>query len=581
MMTDKAQPVAEAVMKFGHAPEGKRLRLSINWDKCLCHGFSSSVGKLEKFTQTSWQKFCQAATRRQDGIYDLFKDYIDGEEPLPKDVTQLVKHHNCYASYVLEKSINRLERTREETVSDISVDTEPPQRTTRSTTPACLRVRCVICQEAKRLVTNRRKHEALHPLTLISAMETITKAAEIRKDERVLMELRGGARGAADPIAGDILIHRSCRSSYTHKRTLLSLQKSSTEDQERDQYDRAFDVIADEVNARVINGMEVLQMSDLLQQYIQVLGDFGTQQPDYRSEKLKKRLRKEFSNTISFWHPRFRRGCEVVFCDVPPGLILDAGMAASSKLDDDKIEDNMQLSDDMERQDGNELYHAALLVKTAIMQVEDMTWPPSPEHISSAAAEAAVPPCLFNLLAWIATGDASLTYEAAVSLDVPANVPKALKTRILSIAQDIIYITRKGRIRTPKHVSLAVSVHHKTGSMQLVSTLNRFGHCISKSKLQEVETALAEHRLQQQHVNVVPSNIAPNVPVTFVWDNNDIREETATGKGTTHCTNGIVVQAAVSGCRPKMPEARSTPKGRRRSVQEKPRHLLEYRYVVP
>ena len=29
------------------------------------------------------------------------------------------------------------------------------------------------------------------------------------------------------------------------------------------------------------------------------------------------------------------------------------------------------------------------------------------------------------------------------------------------------------------------------------------------------------------------------------WDNNDINEETLTGHGTTHCTNGILIQRSV------------------------------------
>ena len=40
----------------------------------------------------------------------------------------------------------------------------------------------------------------------------------------------------------------------------------------------------------------------------------------------------------------------------------------------------------------------------------------------------------------------------------------------------------------------------------------------------------------------IPSNIDTRSPVVFCWDNNDISEETATGAGTTHCTNGIVIQ---------------------------------------
>ena len=36
--------------------------------------------------------------------YDRLKDYISGERELPKDVSELMKHHNCYAVYVLEKA---------------------------------------------------------------------------------------------------------------------------------------------------------------------------------------------------------------------------------------------------------------------------------------------------------------------------------------------------------------------------------------------------------------------------------------------------------------------------------------------
>jgi hypothetical protein len=40
----------------------------------------------------------------------------------------------------------------------------------------------------------------------------------------------------------------------------------------------------------------------------------------------------------------------------------------------------------------------------------------------------------------------------------------------------------------------------------------------------------------------IPSNIRSGNFLTFCWDSNDINEETLTGEGTTHCTNGIIVQ---------------------------------------
>ena len=114
----------------------------------------------------------------------------------------------------------------------------------------------------------------------------------------------------------------------------------------------------------------------------------------------------------------------------------------------------------------------------------------------------------------------------------------------MSILQDIIYCTTNGHIRTCKHLALPLTVRQLTRSEQVVHLLNQFGHGCSSSKLLEYETALAEDLIRQNESEDchIPSNIDPDLPVIFCWDNNDLIEETLTGKGTTHCTNGIVVQ---------------------------------------
>ena len=53
------------------------------------------------------------------------------------------------------------------------------------------------------------------------------------------------------------------------------------------------------------------------------------------------------------------------------------------------------------------------------------------------------------------------------------------------------------RVKPPKHLSLPVTVHHWTGSTQLVQLLNRFGHAISVSQLQRLETAIAQNQLSR------------------------------------------------------------------------------------
>ena len=90
---------------------------------------------------------------------------------------------------------------------------------------------------------------------------------------------------------------------------------------------------------------------------------------------------------------------------------------------------------------------------------------------------------------------------------------------------------------------LPLTVQHLTRSSLLVTMLNRMGNGYSSSRIEEYETASATRVLDEvKDDKFIPSNIDTRSPVVFCWDNNDISEETATGAGTTDCTNGIVVQ---------------------------------------
>ena len=65
----------------------------------------------------------------------------------------------------------------------------------------------------------------------------------------------------------------------------------------------------------------------------------------------------------------------------------------------------------------------------------------------------------------------------------------------------------------------------------------------SASRTEEYETAIAEPFLANSQPDGVflLSNIDCTQPVVFCWDHNDLMEETASGDGTTHCTNGVII----------------------------------------
>ena len=128
----------------------------------------------------------------------------------------------------------------------------------------------------------------------------------------------------------------------------------------------------------------------------------------------------------------------------------------------------------------------------------------------------------------------------------------------------------------PKHSSLAMAVRHTTGSAQLIGILNGLGHCSSNSQVLEHDIALAELQLQRGDT-YIPPNITVQVQVqaTLVWDNNDFGEETLSGKGTTHNTNGIIIQRPIT-CVVSTSETVSLQRTRKRSLKPPHAHIDTY-----
>lgn len=103
---------------------------------------------------------------------------------------------------------------------------------------------------------------------------------------------------------------------------------------------------------------------------------------------------------------------------------------------------------------------------------------------------------------------------------------------ILSVALDLIYISSKGQKQTPKSLSLGVLTRQVTGSVEMITTLNAFGHCASYDTIRRHETALTT--LQGGENLFVPTDMVKREPTILVFDNQDYNEETKSGKGQTH-----------------------------------------------
>ena len=80
-----------------------------------------------------------------------------------------------------------------------------------------------------------------------------------------------------------------------------------------------------------------------------------------------------------------------------------------------------------------------------------------------------------------------------------------------------------GKVKTPKHVSLPVLVESKTGSVEIITVLNKLTHGISYFQLEEVETGTAEVQMKAvENGTLLRSNCQLNILTTFAFDNNDL-----------------------------------------------------------
>ena len=178
------------------------------------------------------------------------------------------------------------------------------------------------------------------------------------------------------------------------------------------------------------------------------------------------------------------------------------------------------------------------MVHVALRIRGDMLSHPKPDgiEISEDRAIDYVPDSLYMFLNLLLGGQQLL--ENKVNTDGDYKHDSLRQTRILSIAQDLIYTASGDKIHTPKHIGMGSTLHQATCSKELVDMFHQAGHVMSYRDVIRLDTALAEKTLTTMDDNgsVVPPNLVEGRFVHFSTDNVDINEATLDGKGTFHAT---------------------------------------------
>ena len=401
------------------------------------------------------------------------------------------------------------------------LSSSPAKRVSRSQVDGFDVNKCAICQQDKTMLTKNKGARSREPLSLnmtTTGSASLLKAAEIRDGRRLLLQIQG-----QDTIAIEIKYHKSCYTQYVRPGALAKLEDQNCEDEDiaSETYNRAFGNIREYVNDTVLKEGKAVKMSELLERYVRKLLQEGVNAPSYRSSKLKNRLIKFFGSSLSYHQPLDRSQSEIVYSShVTTGEVVETIVNTSGEqwADEDGIEEVTQETNEDEKY--LHVYHMAKMIRSLVIEMKPvMAWPPTEDDLD--CSDTLVPDLLYNLFAWICSSDVEYCNKRVCGIS--AEVHRI----VLSQAQDLIDCVSRGRIKTPKHVTLPLTVKSLTGNAELVTIVNRFGHALSYSQIEELETALAEKEIaKEQDGIIVPSTCSMGVPAVFCWDNNDLLEET-------------------------------------------------------
>ncbi len=509
---------------------------TVKLPNCLCHIKKGNKEKTRPFTETSWESFKNAVSVREDPISIKYPVVLE-DKPVG------TYHPACYKQYTnsghLTKLQNRRRSPRKRPRSTINEETEcvtPKKRTRRSdvSTPiAPKQEKCFVCRKEVKYKKDKKNKEPLLICEDENVANRIKDAAIVRNDKRLLLDI--GQMDPATITTLELKYHKPCYSSFTNSRQLDILRKntstaSSSGAEQLNPKIEAFNMVVEIIDDKVIKQKSPLCLSFLRDKYLSILSEKGVEEPSCKISTMKKKITDEYSDSVAF----------AQFVNLQPEYVYN------SLSDPKEVEDKLNKSSDSEIEmdafplgDENPVYHCGIIINNIIKSMEDtMPWPPPPEYICEENIE--VPDILYNLLAYIITGTPSPVAEGR--MPVNSDTERA----IFSAAQDLINIVTKGRVKTVKSLGLGVAVRNLTGNKEVNMLLNRYGHTLSYGVIQKYEKA----RVAQLHGDdrkslILPPTVKARVPTSFVWDNNDLCEETLTGAGTTHVTNGIIIQQGV------------------------------------
>ena len=421
-MDSEEKEDAEASFTLHLPPEPKKRKLDTS--KCIICQRCKGNEPLRTPKESSIEKLITSAKQRGDGV---LCGLANGAE--------IVWHLPCYASYTSARNIRSAVNSLQSQIPDIESDCSKGNegcRLSRSATDVIHWSKCLFCKKR----TYKKSKDLINVCTF-EAFENIRKAAEAQGDESMLHVLRSISY---DLTASEAKYRKNCYSLYILKKDPKAEECNSL-------HEVSFEELVAEITKGIREG-KAYDITTLLTMYQSNLESKGVDASSYSKQHLKARLQKHYGDELIFHKPTARFKPELVYgSTIMVQDILNAWAELQSKKEEERIE--------------NEIFRVVKHIKQEISEMGGIcTAPLNVNDVSLECARRLIPDSLYLLLCLMITSDIT-------------KVSEVIASKVISIAQDIMYCCGKSRVKLPKHVSLALCVQHLTGSKTLVALLNR------------------------------------------------------------------------------------------------------------
>ena len=287
-------------------------------------------------------------------------------------------------------------------------------------------------------------------------------------------------------------------------------------------------------------------MKSLVERYDKLVGDNVDSDSRCHTDNLAKRLKTHYKDRVTIHTRHGQSKSSILFSSsISVGQALEAAVDIKQSTEQDKVDHSLSKQAKTESLGSfSELYRSAKLLRNVLKSSKENVQSYN-ESLNSENTQKIIPDELYMFLRWLLEDSANEVPHGMLREN--SKQPQTHR-RIMSFAQDILFSSSKGAF-TPKHIALAITGKHLTGSKELIKILNRFGHCVSYDEVAKYETQCIEHLLLDTSENEValPSNISAGNFVQAAADNLDFSEETLDGKNTTHITTLVLYQRCLNG----------------------------------